>query len=280
MKSLFVNMGIVLGYFLLVTSICVPSLALGQDVIWEVPLYNPEGQSKQLQLDDDPEPELIQEASGVGFWAFEVGIDEPFMTFLDSNFSGVYDYAGDYDGDGNYELVFTMNENPGTSIHLIDLATHNIDYSFFPESDNYTYVLTHSLSEYLNFDVTGDGYTDLRLTYYQYEPEELVWIRYYSFTGVNTVEDVTPMVSQLILSLSPNPANPLASIVFTLPEESVTTLSIFDASGRLYCNLIDNQWRGQGAHQVTMDHDPPAGVYFIQLSSCNLTTKKKVVVVR
>lgn len=103
---------------------------------------------------------------------------------------------------------------------------------------------------------------------------------------LSPVERVT--VASLTASLaqnSPNPFNPTTTISFTLPAREQVTVSIYDASGKLVRNLV-NDVRDYGTHRVTWDGRDDAGstvgsgVYFYRLSAGKHTESKKMVMLK
>ncbi len=65
----------------------------------------------------------------------------------------------------------------------------------------------------------------------------------------------------------PNPFNPSTTILYSIPEDGLVTLRVFDASGRVAAELV-NSTKHAGAHSVTFDASNLAsGVYFYRLEA-------------
>ena len=76
----------------------------------------------------------------------------------------------------------------------------------------------------------------------------------------------------------PNPFNPRASINYTISEDALVILQIYDVLGRLVGTLVD-EVQSRGPHTVQIDaHNMASGIYFYKLSSgVNHQTRAMVV---
>lgn len=78
----------------------------------------------------------------------------------------------------------------------------------------------------------------------------------------------------------PNPFNPETEINFTLPENNFVTLKVYDVSGRLVKELV-NDFRSAGNYSVNFNASGiPSGVYFYKLESGSFTDVKKMILVK
>lgn len=74
----------------------------------------------------------------------------------------------------------------------------------------------------------------------------------------------------------PNPVNPATTISFTLPETQYVTLKIFDITGRLVADLVNNNLEA-GQHQFRFDGAQLAsGIYFYRLQAGPNTLVRKI----
>jgi hypothetical protein len=88
-----------------------------------------------------------------------------------------------------------------------------------------------------------------------------------------------PQSAELV-SLSPNPFNPAASITFSLPEAGFTRLTLFDVSGRQILILVDG-YRQAGRHQLTLDgSNLPSGLYLLHLEAPGVSAAAKALLVK
>jgi hypothetical protein len=78
----------------------------------------------------------------------------------------------------------------------------------------------------------------------------------------------------------PNPFNPSTTIEYTLPSRASVTLKLYDVVGREVMTLVSGIQDG-GSHSVRVDASSIAsGVYFYRLNTGNITSLKKMVVMR
>jgi len=87
------------------------------------------------------------------------------------------------------------------------------------------------------------------------------------------------------LSCYPNPCNPSATIVFSLPDAGRAKLAVFDAQGRLVRTLIDGALAG-GSHSVVWNGTNESGgrvgsgVYFYRITANKRSDTKKILLLR
>jgi len=78
----------------------------------------------------------------------------------------------------------------------------------------------------------------------------------------------------------PNPFNPATTIPFDLPEDSKVKITIFDLTGRLVMELI-NENRSAGYHTLQWDaSNLPSGVYLYRMQAGNFSDMKKCLLVK
>ena len=78
----------------------------------------------------------------------------------------------------------------------------------------------------------------------------------------------------------PNPFNPTTSISFSIPEQSQTSLKVYDIKGKLISTLL-NESMNVGHHQIEWNADGyPSGVYFVQLDAVEFTQTQKLMLVK
>lgn len=95
------------------------------------------------------------------------------------------------------------------------------------------------------------------------------------------VERKDPIPSSMRLYQNyPNPFNPATSISFELPNESYTTLKIYDLLGREIMTLVSGKLQA-GKYKYQWDaNNLSSGVYFYRLQSGNYNETKKLVLLR
>ncbi|MBU0518757.1 SBBP repeat-containing protein [bacterium] len=83
-----------------------------------------------------------------------------------------------------------------------------------------------------------------------------------------------------LITISPNPFNPVTMLSYDLPEAAEINLSVYDVSGRLVAELVDG-WRNAGSHEVTFDASNLAsGIYLYRLDAGEFSATGKMVLMK
>jgi photosystem II stability/assembly factor-like uncharacterized protein len=98
-----------------------------------------------------------------------------------------------------------------------------------------------------------------------------------------SIPDQNASVLPLNISLDPaypNPFNPSTTITYSIPENGVVTLSVFNINGRLVDVLVSGKQEA-GIHEIGFDgSNLTSGIYFYQLQSAETTLCKKMLLVK
>ena len=79
----------------------------------------------------------------------------------------------------------------------------------------------------------------------------------------------------------PNPFNPSTTIEFLLPKSANVTLKIYDVTGKIVGDLIDNKFISAGSYRYDYNAGKlSSGVYFYRLTTDNFIETKRMVLVR
>jgi hypothetical protein len=98
-------------------------------------------------------------------------------------------------------------------------------------------------------------------------------------TVVQVAQDIMPVNFELHAPY-PNPFNPVTNIKFSLNRNAHVQIDILDITGRLVDNLVDNEYDA-GQHTIPwITYSVPSGVYFVRLSSFNVTETKKLLLLK
>lgn len=102
--------------------------------------------------------------------------------------------------------------------------------------------------------------------------------------GVGTgLESARP--AGIAICAAPNPFNPMTALRFTMSEQAIVRLEIFDVRGRKIRTLASESYPG-GDHEITWDgcddngRTQPSGVYFARLGLGNIHRSTRLTLVR
>jgi hypothetical protein len=95
--------------------------------------------------------------------------------------------------------------------------------------------------------------------------------------SANGIESNTFLANSM--NLFPNPANENTTLKFTLEEASAVTLNIYDMTGKLVQAVANNDQLLAGDHSIAVETASlPAGVYFMTLTSGELSVTRRLTV--
>jgi hypothetical protein len=91
--------------------------------------------------------------------------------------------------------------------------------------------------------------------------------------------ETAPEVFELVQNY-PNPFNPSTTISFSLPENSMVTLKIYDITGSEVAVLV-NDFRNAGVHQVKFDASAlSSGTYLYRITAKDFTETRKMILAK
>ncbi len=100
-------------------------------------------------------------------------------------------------------------------------------------------------------------------------------------TEQNTTNSLVPDNFSLAQNY-PNPFNPATKIKFSLPENSIVSLKIFDINGREVADVL-NEKRAAGNYEINFDankYSLSSGMYYYTLSSGDFKESKKMILIK
>ncbi|RKY46903.1 MAG: hypothetical protein DRP86_08445 [Candidatus Neomarinimicrobiota bacterium] len=122
-------------------------------------------------------------------------------------------------------------------------------------------------------DINGDGNKNIAIT-----ENNKVFI--YTFGEYSEVKEKTVPAGYHLKQNYPNPFNPETTIRYSLPEASHVTLYIYDITGRMVEQII-NQHTPAGYHTVTWDASSySSGVYIARLKAGSFVKTQKMVLMK
>ena len=79
----------------------------------------------------------------------------------------------------------------------------------------------------------------------------------------------------------PNPFNPTTMINFVIPQKSGVTLDVYDMSGKLVANLINNETKTEGSYSYEFDGSRlSSGMYVYRLSAGKFVETRKMILIK
>jgi len=98
--------------------------------------------------------------------------------------------------------------------------------------------------------------------------------------GAQSAQGGSLTATCILFQNSPNPCREFTTVNYQLPMSGYTTLTIYDATGRVVETLVDAKLAA-GSHQATWEtNEVPSGVYFYKLTSGSVSATRKVLILR
>ena len=126
------------------------------------------------------------------------------------------------------------------------------------------------------------SFTDTKLTTgtYMYRLKQIDNNGAYKYSGEVEVTLSVPKVFALNQNY-PNPFNPTTTIEFTLAEDGMTTLKVYDMLGKEVTTLVDEDLEAGVLHQATFNASRlSSGMYFYRLENGNQTQVRKLMLMK
>ncbi|MCL2063579.1 MAG: T9SS type A sorting domain-containing protein, partial [Candidatus Cloacimonetes bacterium] len=124
------------------------------------------------------------------------------------------------------------------------------------------------------------------MTHREYrELEKEIFARVYGLENKEEETEKLPEIYELSLQNFPNPFNPDTTILFTIPNDSITNLEIFNIRGQKVRTLV-NEFLPKGHHEVIWNGEneyglPVAsGVYFYRLQADEQSLTRRMVLLK
>ncbi|MDP8202487.1 MAG: C25 family cysteine peptidase [Candidatus Tenebribacter burtonii] len=166
---------------------------------------------------------------------------------------------------------------------------YEVDYTRFGEpyfeEEN---IITGDYYE-TSFTVTSGIQTgeEARMISYVYSDEnDFVQYKYpITISDGTSSPDLPELPSSLIASNHPNPFNPSTTIAYSLPDDGLIELKIFNTKGQLVKTLVDGEqpagsyeivWSGKDYNEKSVS----SGIYFYKLSTKDETVLKKMLMLK
>ena len=78
----------------------------------------------------------------------------------------------------------------------------------------------------------------------------------------------------------PYPFNPTTTIKYSIPQQGLVTIKIYNTLGEEVATIINNE-KPAGSYEVEFDATSlPSGIYFYKLQTANFTQTKKMILLK
>ena len=98
--------------------------------------------------------------------------------------------------------------------------------------------------------------------------------------GLSRERDLSQPKAYSIGEAYPNPFNPATSFEYTMPEDGMVQIAVYDISGRMVAELV-NGYMSAGTYPVTWNADDlSSGVYMLHMISSDFSDMQKVMLIK
>lgn len=106
-------------------------------------------------------------------------------------------------------------------------------------------------------------------------------IKFNSGTPTNIYTESESVSGYELFQNYPNPFNPITKIKFNLKSNEYVSLKIYDISGKVVFNLINNIFHNAGVHEYEYNAtNLSSGIYFYKLETDNFSSVKKMMLIK
>lgn len=105
-----------------------------------------------------------------------------------------------------------------------------------------------------------------------------IWFSSEDWTGIEEISDNQSAMG--VVNLAPNPSHGSARLSFVVMNEGLVKVSVYDASGRIVSNLV-NEVKPAGEYSLNINSaNLASGVYFVQIKTPEGTAGKTMTIIR
>lgn len=174
-----------------------------------------------------------------------------------------------------------FDRTDGDLVGIMELAPNSSWIDYNPRSDTLIAAETIDISIFIETADLDTGDYGIQIEFEHNAGEGFTYIPLELIITTSSVETNSTVPTEYSLTQNfPNPFNPSTSIFYTVKKPGLTSISIFDITGRKVTDLV-NQHMNTGNYRITYDAaDLPAGLYLYQMKSGNFTAVKKMLLVK
>ena len=198
-------------------------------------------------------------------WSFTTTLSLPVMPQLVSAAPKYPDRADNY--------TLTWNKVQDADRYLVQVSTEQTFTSLFRSSPTSDTVKSFS------------GFSQGQQYYWRVQAQNFIgsgpWSDVWNFTAnVTGVKEEGIPTEYSISQNYPNPFNPATKIKFTLPQKTLTKITIYDLLGREIQTLINKELEA-GYHEISFDASNfQTGVYFYRIQSGDFSKTNRMVLIK
>ena len=178
------------------------------------------------------------------------------------------------DFDGDVVAVFVDDQCRGIAERM-----------YFPFDDRYMYIIQaySNIAEgeemtFKYYDSARDEVIEFGETI-SFNSNMVVGDGFNTFSLSREVSDLQPMAYG-ISEAYPNPFNPVTSFSYSIPEDGLVQVAVYDINGRMVSELV-NGYRSAGTYPVEWDaNDLSSGVYMVNMIAGDYSTMQKVMLIK
>jgi hypothetical protein len=179
-----------------------------------------------------------------------------------------------------YGRIYILDPKAGTALDTIDIAQWNFEMTgvYNTGSDNGR---AGGFTSVVDVDVNPEEKAVYTQTYYGWAVEKWIFDGDLAdlMTSVVQVNNQVPTKFDLKQNY-PNPFNPVTTIEFDIQKAGMVNLSLYNSAGQKIMTLLEGEFT-PGSYKVDLDGSQLAsGIYFYQLTAGNLTSVKKMTLVK
>jgi hypothetical protein len=216
------------------------------------------------RLDANKQEVILKDA--ISDWDFNYA-DYEFIGTIHASIESRIDFDGDIVG------VFVDDQCRGIAERM-----------YFPFDDSYFYIVQVYSNIAEGEEMTFKYFDSTRDEVIEYGETMMFTSNMVVGDGFNTFSlsrEVLPIPKEFSLERAyPNPFNPVTSFTYSLPEDGLVQVAIYDISGRMIFELV-NGYQSAGSYPVVWDaNELSSGVYLVNMIAGEFNTVQKIMLIK
>lgn len=148
------------------------------------------------------------------------------------------------------------------------------------DPETYTYMGLEPVNMSAWFDDVPDNLLEVMKNYYEGTDSSMAGF-FPNYIIEQGVEEMDIPAEFSLKSAYPNPFNPVTNLEFDIPSDAVSTLEIYDLTGRCVETILDNQMVSAGTYKITWNaSQKPSGIYIARMSYSGSVAYQKMTLLK